>query len=165
MHGSAGVRLHSCMADPSGSRIGTRCIGVPVEQRRHSTNTQLFSSRCLARSCHTPPISQPCIAVNERVATVTTTTSTASTSEWLWVWPKMKRQQLRFPLDSTEALVHNHQGRFQWCTDVDEGEVSSESRPLREELEIWPNYGERDARMFIFKFRSRDTIQFISSDR
>ena len=53
MDGSTGVQLRICTVDPSRSRVITRCIGVLVEQRWHNTNTQLFSSRCLARSCHT----------------------------------------------------------------------------------------------------------------
>ena len=95
-----------------------------------------------------------------------------SVSQWLSSECNRRRspwQQLRFPLGSTEALVHNHQGGFQkisnskpWRTDVDKGEASSESWLLKEDLEIWPNYGKRDDRMFTFKSRSRETIQFFS---
>jgi len=146
MHGSTGVQLRICTVDPCGSRV-TRCIGVLVEQGRHNTNTQLFSSHCLARSCHTHtnvPAAYRCRRVSRYGDYhYYYYYCTSTTSEWVTVSP-----WLRFPLGSTEALVHKHQGGFQkisnskpWRADVNEGEASSESWLLKE-LEIWPNYGE-----------------------
>jgi len=170
MHGSTGVQLRICTVDPSGSRVVTRCIGVPVEHRRHNTNTQLLSSRCLARSCHTHQSpGRVSLSTSESLRWLPLR-SPVSETEWLWDWVRPKTKSVtRFPLGSTEALVHNHQGGFQklstskpWRTDVNKGEASSESWLLKEELEIWPNYGKRDDRMFTFKSRSRETIQFFS---
>ena len=48
---------------------------------------------------------------------------------------------------------------------MNKGEASSESWLLKEELEIWPNYGKRDDRMFTFKSPSLETIQFFSDDK
>jgi len=135
--------------------------------------TQTLNSYRLARSCHTH--------TNFRAAYRCRRVSRYGDYHYYHQWVsdcecetecdrrRSPSQQLRFPLGSTEALVHDHQGGFQkisnskpWRTDVNKGEASSESWLLKEELEIWPNYGKRDDRMFTFKSRSRETIQFFS---
>jgi len=167
MHGSTGVQLCICTVDPSGSRVVTRCIGVPVEQHRHNTNTQLLSSRGLARSCHT----HTNLPAAYRCQRLSRYGDYHYYHQWVSDWEtecdrrRSPWQQLGFPLGSTEALFHNHQGGFQkisnskpWRTDVNQGEASSESWLLEEELEIWPNYGKRDDRVITFRSRSQETI-------
>jgi len=166
MHGSKGVQWPICTVDPSGSPVVTWCIGVPVDQRRHNTNTQLFSISLLGSQLshlHQSPgrISLSPSESLRWLPLLLVPRVSESVSEWLSQCDRRRSpwQRLRFTLGSTEALIHNHQGGFQkisnsntWRTDVDEGEASGDSRPLKE-LEIWPNYGERDDRMFTFKSR------------
>jgi len=65
MHGSTGAQLRICTVDPSGSRVVTRCIGVPVEQRRRSTTLNSSHIAAWLAVATLPSISRPRIAVDE----------------------------------------------------------------------------------------------------